>query len=273
MEKMTVKEASELLEKGLVEIINNNDWKRFLNFQSTFTNYSANNVMLIYMQNSNATKVTTAKQWKLLGRSIIKGEKSLRIYAPTFKKVKDEKETDPNKKDKEVLSGFYLAPVFDISQTEGDPLPESIIKDIRGDSLKAKEVILGIESIVEIPVIYLEKMKGNSSFSSKDEEINIKMNLDSNSLAKCLVSEYTKYLLTKEKDVFTEETTEIISESVSYIVNKILGFDIADYSFGNILNWSNGDIKIVKSAGSKIQKISSRILKEIELQSKIYKTA
>jgi antirestriction protein ArdC len=95
-------------------------WIEYLNFAAKFRQYSFNNTMLILIQCPTAERVASYKQWAAMGRQVTKGEKALSIFAPMMRKREDEKTGE----EKRYLSGFRLVPVFDVSQTEGDALPE-----------------------------------------------------------------------------------------------------------------------------------------------------
>ena len=106
--------------------------KGYLKFLSGFHNYSFRNMMLIFMQNPEASMVAGFKAWQGMGRQVRNGEKGLRILAPMVRNRKtEESETSTHQKQEvsddqqsRVVTGFRLASVFDVSQTDGDDLPE-----------------------------------------------------------------------------------------------------------------------------------------------------
>lgn len=286
MEKLTINQAMDLLEEGINKIQSSEDWINYLKIQSKFHTYSFSNTILILAQMPNATKVASFKFWKDLGRRIIADEQSIKIYAPRFKKnstkKKTEKEAEIKTDDKEeshdsiildekdsdksskTVNGFYLAPVFDISQTTG-PEIMTIAKKLEGSSDAADEIILGIESVIDIPVIYFDDDKKDSYFSEEFMEIGVNSELDTNHLAKCLVREYARYYIhDKYSDISDEKVINIISESTAFIVCKTLGLDTSDYSFSYVAEWSKGDIKTVKKVGSLMQGISKKIIQKVE---------
>lgn len=123
-----IKEALERIDTGLVTINSDEDWLKFLKFQSLFYNYSFGNTVLIYLQNPEATYVKGFKAWNKLGRYVRKGEKGIAILAPCFRKVTTFKEPDDKtvyndeageKEERRVIGGFRIAYVFDLAQTEG----------------------------------------------------------------------------------------------------------------------------------------------------------
>src|SRR3954467_16000110 len=97
-------------------------WTEYLNFLARFRQYSFNNTMLILIQRPDATHVASYKRWTEMGRQVCKGEKSLGIFAPMTRKREDKATGET----RTYVSGFRIVPVFDISQTEGDPVPQPI---------------------------------------------------------------------------------------------------------------------------------------------------
>lgn len=261
--KLTIKESMEILEQGLLSLQSNEDWKRYLKFQSTFYNYSFNNVMLILSQMPTATYVMSYKKWKELGREVKKKETSLKIYAPTFKKriIKDKVVDD----EKKTLTGFILVPVFDISQTEGEEIiTESKIEATLKDSgCSSEKIIEYIESIIDIPIIYFDDEKLSCYYSKEDKEIGIRSDLPINILAYSLVREFSKYQLETSK-VINPKLNEIIIESVSFIVCNSLGLDTSSISFPLVSKWSEGNVEIIKEVGTIIQKNANFILTKIK---------
>src|SRR4051812_16666439 len=101
-------------------LVTSEGWMEYLAFAARFRQYSFNNTMLILIQCPTATRVASYKKWAELGRQVVKGQESLKIFAPLMRKKEDEKTGE----EKSFLSGFRLVSVFDVSQTEGDALPE-----------------------------------------------------------------------------------------------------------------------------------------------------
>ncbi len=111
--------ALELLYDGVTNLLDSESWKEALKFRSKFHSYSFRNAYLIYLQCPTATLVAGYRRWQELGRQVRKGETSLAILAPILKKVEGEGGDDERK-----VVGFRTARVFDIAQTDGEPLPE-----------------------------------------------------------------------------------------------------------------------------------------------------
>ena len=94
-----------------------------LKVASKFHRYSFNNQLMIMLQRPDATHVAGFNKWKSLGRTVMRGEKGLAIFAPCAYRMKIE-DDDGNEKTFQQLRGFRVVHVFDISQTEGKELPD-----------------------------------------------------------------------------------------------------------------------------------------------------
>src|SRR4051812_5788220 len=120
-------ERLEVLHEALVAktsaLTTSEGWLSYLDFASKFRNYSMNNLLLILIQCPTATRVAAYRKWTEVGRQVRKGERAISIFAPLMRKREDAKTGE----EKRYISGFRLVPVFDVSQTEGDPLPEPVL--------------------------------------------------------------------------------------------------------------------------------------------------
>ena len=148
-EKQKVQEITEKLEQGIKELFESEKYKTYLNTMSKFHNYSFNNTMLIAMQKPDATLVAGFKAWqKNFDRHVKKGEKGIRILAPAPYKIKEErdkidpvtqellldKDGNPQKEEVEItIPAFRAVSVFDLSQTDGKPIPELTAKELLSD--------------------------------------------------------------------------------------------------------------------------------------------
>src|SRR5690348_9342487 len=125
--------AHELLTRAVGELVSGEDWAAMLSLAGRFHRYSANNALLINLQCPDATRVAGYQAWQRLGRQVRKGEKGIAILAPVVYRRRPVDATDPDAL-VGVLAGFRVAFVFDISQTEGDPLPEIPVVALAGDA-------------------------------------------------------------------------------------------------------------------------------------------
>lgn len=275
------KELLENLEKGIRGAMNSENYKAFLRVQSQFHSYSANNTWLIYLQNEDATRVAGYKTWQKLGRQVMKGEKGIKILAPSpYKYSKILEKIDPKTqkpvrnahgeivKEKVEVQGikFRTVSVFDISQTSGKELP-TICAELKGDSLHAEKIIKAIKQISEVPIVE-EKIPGGAKGYCTANKIALKEGMSLDQTAKTLVHEYAHSLLhfdeNSKKDI-AAATAEVQAESVAYVVSNHFGLDTSAYSFDYLAAWSKDkELSELKSSFDLIQKTSNQTIDKIE---------
>src|SRR5688572_5223344 len=111
------------LEQSVAAIQDSDTFRAYLTAQARFHNYSFGNVLLILAQFPEATKVAGYRTWQSLDRQVKRGEKAIRIIAPAYYKKKERDEQTGEDTERQVTF-FRSASVFDVSQTDGAPLPE-----------------------------------------------------------------------------------------------------------------------------------------------------
>ncbi|MFQ5480403.1 MAG: ArdC family protein, partial [Thermodesulfobacteriota bacterium] len=151
-----VKEYQEKMMEGVQKVLESGEFKEFLAFGAKFRNYSFGNTLLIWSQNSEASHVAGFRTWKSLGRWVKKGEKGIVIFAPMIKgKNKKDKKADAGDKDDGFLIGFKAVYVYDLSQTEGEPIPEMRTGDIKnGDCDSSVSLLEQILDSSPVPVTF-----------------------------------------------------------------------------------------------------------------------
>ncbi len=130
-----VRQLHDQLTAQVESLVEGDDWKEFLAVASRFHRYSANNVFAIMAQRPDATKVAGYRRWKSLGRQVRKGERGIAILAPCVYRARslNDAETEEAPELARVLKGFRVAHVWDVSQTDGDPLPDVRPELLNGD--------------------------------------------------------------------------------------------------------------------------------------------
>jgi N-terminal domain of anti-restriction factor ArdC/IrrE N-terminal-like domain len=258
-------DALELLEQGIKNLANQDNWLNHLKTQAVFHSYSFNNTCLIIHQCPDASRVAGFHAWKKLNRTVKKGETGIRILAPMVHKNTEDTET--------VRVSFRSVAVFDVSQTEGEPLPE-IATRLEGDdngvlgALKEFAISKGFEVIEED----MGETNGSCSYRSP---IRITLNHNRSLLqqAKTLAHELGHALLHCGENYTghdAKSAMELEAESVAFIVLQHFGVDSGDYSFGYISHWvaSGADLEPViaqlKESGVKIQKATNEIISAID---------
>lgn len=269
-DKASTFEAGSLIKEvynGIKLIRNSEDYKRWLNFYDGFHQYSFRNTMLIYMQNPSASLCAGFNTWKNKKRYVKAGEKGLKILAPITetilrevpvldddgKPILDENGKEQTKKVKEKVfaNKFYVTSTFDISQTEGEPIPEL---SYSGTSEKVENYgVLKkvLEEIAPFPVEYTDELQegcdGRCSYTAK--QIYIRNDMEEAKTVEVLIHEIghaymhdkTRFEEAEEhlKVISDRDSREIQAESLSYIVTHKLGLDTSGFSFPYIAAWSS----------------------------------
>lgn len=269
--KKDIKDITKKLETGVQELIESDRYTEFLNTCAKFHRYSATNCLLIAFQMPEATRVAGYKAWQTkFKRQVRKGEKGITILAPCpHKKVVE----DEDGNEKEIRwTTFRAVKVFDISQTDGEPLPD-ICNDLTGEVDTG--LIAKLEAVSPVPVGY-EKIGGgrHGYFHNADKRIAIAEGLSSMQTAKTLIHEIAHAMM-HDKENGTEQEAdrmdrEVQAESVAYTVCSYLGFDTSEYSFGYIAGWSKGkDAKDICKSLEVIRKTAAEVISAIESEKKL----
>ena len=289
-EKQRVQELTDKLEQGLQDLFNSDSYRNYLATMSKFHNYSFNNTLLIAMQKPDATLVAGYKAWqKNFERHVNKGEKAIRILAPAPYKIKEErdkidpvtqellldKDGNPQKEEVEItIPAFRAVSVFDLSQTDGKPIPELAAKELLSDVEGYQDLIRAVEAISPVP-IELEEIAGDSKgyYDREAKRIAVQENMSESQTLKTMIHEVAHSKL-HSKEVEQDEqmrkdrnTKEVEAESVAYTVCQHFGIDTSDYSFGYIAGWSSGrDTKELRSSMDTIRRTASELITGIEEQ-------
>jgi len=245
--------ALERLEAGVSALLSSGMWKSALEAQRRFHHYSFRNAMLIYQQCPEATRVAGYTVWKSLGRQVKKGEKGLCILAPLIRH-----DQAGNKS----VYGVRNAYVFDVSQTEGDDLPQTPpLTLLEGEFSNLKRFQCRLEAWLEGQNITLERKvlpKAMSGvYDCKAHRITVSSTLSPNAAFKTLIHETAHALLHREN---TERVqAELEAESCAYLVCAELGLDTGSYSFAYLADWTP-DAQKVLEAGQKATLAAKKIL-------------
>ena len=253
------------LSMGVRGLTESGKWQAYLDSQSKFHSYSFGNALLIGIQNPDATRVAGYNKWKEVGRQVRKGEHGIAILAPIIRTKKDE--GGDKEKDHKYVAGFTSATVFDVNQTDGEPLPE-IAPLLTGVAPEGQ--FGGLSEVAGEFGFRVEKREltgGTNGYCSPSEKlIVVESRNDEVQQVKTLAHELGHALLHEEGNDLPREHKEIEAESVAYVVSQALGIDSGGYSFGYLTSWGHGDPEAVekqlKSSGQRIQKASHQIIQE-----------
>ena len=294
--KERIKEITAGIEQGIKDLFESDRYRKYLSTMSRFHKYSLNNVMLIHSQKPDATLVAGFNRWKnSFGRHVKKGEKGIQILAPTPYKIKVEKEKlDPDTKlpmidengnpvteEKEVsIPMFKVVSVFDVSQTEGEPLP-ALAFSLSGAVEHYEEFIEALKRTSTVP-LKIEHTDRNVDgfFDLTNQSITIQAGMSEvqtvcaaiHEIAHSRLHNYDHMtevaddgetlLAPAEKDRHTEE---VEAESISYAVCQYFGIETSENSFGYIASWSQGkELKELRASLETINRTSSELISGIE---------
>ena len=295
--KERLREITAGIEEGIKELFESDKYMQYLRTMSRFHRYSVNNQMLIHMQRPDATHVAGFNKWRdQFGRSVKRGEKGIKIIAPTpFKKKVEEMKLDPDTKaplldkdgnaimeEKEIqIPMFKVVTVFDVSQTAGKPLPQ-LASDLTGD-VKQYEVFMEAlrrSSPVPMELRPIER-DTDGYFSRTDQNIVIREGMSEVQTVSAAVHEIAHAKLhnyekereaaaagdgnaqpVKPKDRHTEE---VEAESISYAVCQYYGIQTGENSFGYIAGWSKGkELSELRASLETINKTASGLISDID---------
>ena len=295
--KERLKEITDSIEQSIKDLFQSDRYAQYLRTMSRFHRYSVNNTMLIYMQKPDATLVAGFNKWRdQFSRNVMRGEKGIKIIAPTpFKKKIEEEKLDPDTKapmldtdgkvimeEKEIKIPMYkVVSVFDVSQTEGKPLP-TLANDLTGNVKQYEIFMEALRRSSPVPLAF-EAIEPNTDgyFSEKDQRIAIRSGMSEVQTVSAAVHEITHATLhnydqaklaaakgdetaepPKPKDRRTEE---VEAESVSYAVCQYYGIQTGENSFGYIASWSKDkELPELRASLETINKTASGLISDID---------
>lgn len=264
-----VKEITKKLEAGVRATFESDGYKDFLSCMSKFYRYSANNTLLIFMQCPSASLVAGFRKWETdFSRHVKKGEKAITILAPCPHKGKREvKNADGTTEEQEyTYNTFRPVSVFDVSQTDGKPLPENPCKMLTGTVDGFAETFERVKAFSPVPVAFEHIKDGaNGYYHTTEKRIAIATGLSEEQTLKTAIHEIAHAIL-HNRETGAEKnadrgTMEVQAESVAYTVCSYFGLDTSDYSFGYVAGWSKGkEAKELSASMEVIRKTAKEII-------------
>ena len=286
-----LKEITDRLEQGIRELFDSKRYKEYLRVMSKFHNYSFNNTLLIAMQKPDASLIAGFNAWKNnFQRNVMKGEKGIKILAPSPFKIKQEMEKidpatqkpvigadgKPVTEEKEItIPSFKVVSVFDVSQTEGKEIPNLAVDMLTGDVERFKDVFAALEKTSPVPIGF-EKIEGGAHgyYHLEEKRIAIDEGMSELQTLKTAIHEIAHAKLhdidlnapvTEQADRPDRRTREVQAESVAYAVCQHYGLDTSDYSFGYVAGWSSGrELDELKSSLETIRSAAAEIINSID---------
>ena len=291
-----IKEITDGIEQGIKDMFNSDNFRQYLRTMSRFHHYSLNNIILIQQQCPHATHVAGFTKWKNeFGRNVRKGEKGIKILAPapvkkkiemtkidpdTQMAAKDENGNDIVEEKEIKLPFFKVVSVFDVSQTDGRPLP-AIVSTLDGRVEKYDIFLEALKRSSPVPIDF-KPLQSNLDgyFSPRDQAITLREDMSEvqtvcaavHEIAHAKLHDYANQPAVEvEEGVFEEpehkgrRTEEVEAESVAYSVCQYFNIETAENSFGYIASWSLGkELKELRESLETINRTASEVITDME---------
>lgn len=244
-----LKGIEEHIKSGIANYLDSETFKNYLDFALQFRQYSYRNKILIQSQNPKASLVAGYRAWQDKGRQVQRGEKALKIFVPSLAAKKDKDGNYSRDKEGNVIKevkGFYLASVYDVRQTEGEPIPKPIyeLEENINNPQKFDWYIKAITKLSPVPIQFAE-IKGTAKgfFVPSEKQITIRPGMSESQTIKTMLHEITHSILHDNNvPVFGSSEyarQEIEAESVAYMIANSLGIETQEYSFGYLASWTD----------------------------------
>ena len=241
--KDRLKEITDSIERGIEELFDSDRYKQYLQTMSRFHNYSLNNVMLISMQRPDATHVAGYGKWQsAFSRHVKKGEKGIKIIAPTpYKKKVEEMLIDPDTKQplrgpdgellkqevEVVIPRFRAVTVFDVSQTDGKPLP-TLAQNLTASVQNYEVMMEALRRTSPVPISIEPIHDGSDGFySHASRSITIREGMSESQTVSTTIHEIAHAKLHSRPDVQLDHTApryqlaEIMGQEVLFSNGRI----------------------------------------------------
>ena len=286
-----MKEITDRLEAGIQALFESEQYKAYLTAMSKFHNYSFNNTLLIAMQKPDASLVAGFGKWRDdFERHVKKGEKGIKILAPSPYKVKKQMEKidpatqkpvigadgKPVTEEREIeVPAFRVVTVFDVSQTEGKEIPDIAVSELTGSVEQYQDFFAALEKASPVPIAF-ENIEGGAHgyYHLEEKRIAIDEGMSELQTLKTAIHEIAHAKLhaidkdapaTEQADRLDRRTREVQAESVAYAVCQYYGLDTSDYSFGYVAGWSSGrELSELKASLETIRKAANELITDID---------
>lgn len=278
MEK--VQKLTDQLETGITELFNSERYAAYLSTMAKFHRYSFGNILLILLQCPGASQVAGYGDWKKnFGRQVKRGEHGITILAPCpYRRREEVEETAPDGSTATTIQlvqrvGFRTVTVFDVSQTEGKPLPELVHK-LTGGVVDYERITEAISHLSPYP-ISIEAFPGAAfgCCNFAERRILVQPDMSQVQTIKTMIHEVSHAKLHAPKEGAAPEenrseqrsSREVEAESVAYVVCQHFGIDTSDYSFGYVAGWSRGkDLTQLRASLERIRDTAAELIDSID---------
>lgn len=234
-------------------------WKQMLTVAARFHRYSPNNVLLITVQRPEATLVAGYRTWQGLGRQVIRGERGIAILAPVVTRADPEPDQETTSR---VLRGFRVTHVFDVSQTDGKPLPDTRPALLAGGSPRGLWDRLADQ--VHAAGFSLDRGDCGAANGYTDhvrKHVRVRDDVSPAQASKTLGHELAHVLLHGPDQPLRERhVAEVEAESVAYVIAAAAGLPTEGYSVPYVAGWASGDSDVVREAATRVLSTARQII-------------
>ena len=255
------RELADKLEQGYSALLDSQNYKDYLAVAARFHTYSAGNCLLIMMQRPDATRVAGFRAWQKLGRQVKRGERAIRILAPVTYKVEGDDEDEQARR----VAGFRVASVFDVSQTDGDPLPDfDFAQRLEGDDdggLYGRLAALAEREGLEVSRAP-ELARGETNGYYTGSLIWVRPDVSARMAAKTMAHELGHHFAGHTLGS-CREAREITAESVAFVTLGHYGIDTGAYSFGYLASWAEDAAQLRERLGGVLE-LANRVIDGID---------
>lgn len=270
---MKADDAQKMVESGLERLMSDPaEWTAWAKTLAKFPKYSPGNALLIMVQCPDASYVAGYRAWQGLGRQVEKGQKAIVILAPVTKKVAEKDQDTKHKegvdsaddKDRKLV-GFRTASVFDVSQTDGEPLKLPEVEPLVGDRMAA--ALQRLIPVVGVPVAFGNTGEAYGVWKPAEGTITIRATAPPDHQFKTLLHEWSHSLgvaTVADAASMHRGVEEVVAETTAFVVAGSLGLDTTTYSKGYVAGWAQADPKVVAQATHEIGKRVHAIIQSIE---------
>lgn len=255
-------DARERLAEAVARMADSETFAAWLRARATFHDYSLNNLMLIVSQRPDASQVAGYKAWQSLGRQVRKGEHGIRILAPCVRKVDDAATGEPTAR----VVGFRCVSVFDVSQTEGDELPELEYASLEGDAPELADFVCGVAMAAGLEIRRERLTDGKHGYLSRSERLIVVDSEQSGAMAAKVVAHELGHYFDPWLQEHPHEygahrgDCEAVAESVAYVVAARFGLDAGPSAIGYVTSWIDGNADRVRDLAERIDTAATAIL-------------
>ncbi len=274
------------IEKGVTDCFNSDEYRKLMTVMARMPHYSVNNQILIMLQNPEASICNSFSGWKKVGRHVKAGEKGLRILAPSpYQMEKEREKTDADgnvirDKDGEpvretvkvTVNAFKPVSTFDLSQTDGEPLPQLGVDELLGTVDGYENLMQAITEASPVPINFENIESGAKGYYHlADHRIAIQEGMSQEQTIKTALHELahaTYHNSERLKDSGVNKTKaqkECEAESLAMICASHFGIDTSSYSIPYLTGWSSGkELPELKASLQDIRQGACELIDAIE---------